>query len=57
MLADEDPAEPFDLADIYRRLALQGMLAGYEVKQRFYEIGSHRGLAETVSYFEGRGEG
>lgn len=57
VLADEDPAEPFDLADIYRRLALQGMLAGYEVKQRFYEIGSHRGLAETVSYFEGRGEG
>lgn len=37
---------PFDLADVYRDLSRTGRLAGYEVRQRFYEIGSHEGLAE-----------
>jgi hypothetical protein len=30
---------------------LQGRLAGLEVYQRFYEIGSHIGLKETEEYF------
>ena len=38
--------EPFDLADVYRDLSRAGQLAGYEVRHRFYEIGSHHGLAE-----------
>ena len=38
--------EPFDLADVYRDLSRAGQLAGYEVRHRFYEIGSHQGLAE-----------
>lgn len=37
---------PFDLADVYRDLSRAGKLAGYEVRHRFYEIGSHEGLAE-----------
>ena len=37
---------PFDLADVYRDLSRAGHLAGYEVRHRFYEIGSHAGLAE-----------
>jgi NDP-sugar pyrophosphorylase family protein len=37
----------FDLAELYGRLVAEGQLAGYEVKQRFYEIGSHEGLKET----------
>lgn len=37
---------PIDLADIYHKLSLEKQLAGYEVKKRFYEIGSHTGLAE-----------
>jgi NDP-sugar pyrophosphorylase family protein len=37
---------PFDLADVYSRLVAAGQMAAYEVKQRFYEIGSPRGLAE-----------
>lgn len=37
---------PFDLADVYQRLIAQGTLAGHEVTQRFYEIGSPAGLAE-----------
>ena len=38
--------EAFDLADVYRDLSRAGQLAGYEVRHRFYEIGSHEGLAE-----------
>jgi len=41
----------FDLADVYRRLVEQSDLAGYEVTERFYEIGSHAGLSETDALF------
>jgi len=37
---------PFDLADLYSRLVSERQMAAYEVKQRFYEIGSAQGLAE-----------
>jgi len=36
----------FDLADVYRDLIAKKELAGREVTQRFYEIGSPEGLAE-----------
>jgi NDP-sugar pyrophosphorylase family protein len=36
----------FDLADIYGQLLTRNELAGFEVAQRFYEIGSPDGLAE-----------
>jgi len=36
----------FDLADAYQYLIARNELAGHEVRQRFYEIGSHAGLAE-----------
>lgn len=36
----------FDLAQVYQDLVARGELAGYEVDQRFYEIGSPAGLAE-----------
>lgn len=43
----ECPAdEAFDVADVYRDLSAAGELAGYEVRERFYEIGSPEGLAE-----------
>jgi NDP-sugar pyrophosphorylase family protein len=56
LLADENTTGPFDLADVYHRLSLSGQLAGYEVHERFYEIGSHKGLAEAADYFKGGGE-
>lgn len=40
----------FDLADLYRDLARARRLAGYEVHDRFYEIGSPAGLAETDAH-------
>jgi len=36
----------FDLADVLHRLVATGDLAGFEVPERFYEIGSPSGLAE-----------
>ncbi len=44
----EEWPEPgaFDLAEVMRRLVAQGELAGFEVPERFYEIGSPEGLAE-----------
>jgi MurNAc alpha-1-phosphate uridylyltransferase len=41
----------FDLADIYHDLSLRRELAGYEVVERFYEVGSHKGLEETIKFF------
>lgn len=40
----------FDLAEIYQELSLTGELTGFEVSQRFYEIGSPEGIAETENY-------
>ena len=39
-----------DLADIYHELVEKRQLAGFEVQQRFYEIGSPAGLAELDHY-------
>jgi NDP-sugar pyrophosphorylase family protein len=41
---------PFDLAELYGDLTERGQLAGYEVRERFYEIGSPAGLAETAAH-------
>ena len=44
----------FDLADVYHALSLRGALAGLEVVERFYEIGSTRGIEETERYLSAR---
>jgi NDP-sugar pyrophosphorylase family protein len=44
--------EPFDLAALYHRLSLEGRLHGYEVFDRFYEIGSPNGLKEAHDFFQ-----
>ncbi len=38
--------EKFDLADVMQKLVREKQLAGYEVPERFYEMGSPAGLAE-----------
>jgi NDP-sugar pyrophosphorylase family protein len=45
-----------DLADLYAELAAQGRLAGMEVAERFYEIGSAAGLAETERFLASHAE-
>ncbi|HVU34812.1 MAG TPA: nucleotidyltransferase family protein [Opitutaceae bacterium] len=47
-----------DLADVQKTLVARGELAGYEIKQRFYEIGSHEGLRELDALLRaGAGKG
>ena len=42
----------FDLAEVMTRLVQEKQLAGYEVRERFYEIGSPAGLAELESLLQ-----
>jgi NDP-sugar pyrophosphorylase family protein len=37
----------FDLANVHRQLVAAGQLAGLEIYERFYEVGSPAGLRET----------
>lgn len=48
------PDTPYDLADLYATLVAERRMAGREVTQRFYEIGSPEGLEETRAFFEAR---
>ena len=45
--------DPFDLASFYEAMLDQRQLAAYEVADRFYEIGSPAGLAETDALLRG----
>jgi NDP-sugar pyrophosphorylase family protein len=42
----------FDLADIYEQLSNEKQLQGYEVFERFYEIGSPKGLEDLRNKLE-----
>jgi NDP-sugar pyrophosphorylase family protein len=44
----------FDLAEVMGRLVREKQLAGYEVPERFYEMGSPAGLAELETLLAGQ---
>jgi NDP-sugar pyrophosphorylase family protein len=44
------PDRPFDLAELYTGLVAEGQMIGYEVTQRFYEIGTPAALEEARQY-------
>jgi NDP-sugar pyrophosphorylase family protein len=46
--------ERFDLASVFTALSRAGKLAGFEVTQRFFEIGSPAGLVEAENYLRSR---
>lgn len=46
---------PFDLAAVCHALSRRAELAGDEAYLRFFEIGSHQGLAEAQAFFEAGG--
>ena len=48
------PSAPEDLAPLCGGLADDGLLAGFEVSQRFYEIGSVAGRDELEALFTAR---
>lgn len=41
---------PHDLADLYQSILAKKQLAAFEVKERFYEIGSFSGISELERY-------
>ena len=43
-----------ELAGLYQEMLRQGELTGFEIVERFYEIGSLAGLEETRKYLAGR---
>ncbi len=55
-LAAYPKAAAFDLAEVYHDLSRAGQLAGYEVRHRFYEIGSPAGLAELDALLSAPGQ-
>jgi|SRR5579859_5073502 len=46
-----------DLAEVWRDLSRAGQLAALEVAERFYEIGSPKGLEETEAYLKAQRRG
>ena len=48
------PDEPHDLASVYQRLVTSNQLTAFEVSERFYEVGSLIGLAETRAHLAQR---
>jgi NDP-sugar pyrophosphorylase family protein len=46
-----------DLAELYADLLRRKQLAAFEVRERFYEIGSPAGLRETADFLAARGVG
>ena len=44
----------FDLVAVYQDLLARDDLAGLEVHDRFFEIGSHAGLEETHAHLAGK---
>ena len=51
---DFPAGKPCDLAELYADLLRRKQLAAFEVKERFYEIGSPEGLRETAEFLAAR---
>jgi NDP-sugar pyrophosphorylase family protein len=49
-LEEKPQTEAWDVADLYHDMVARGLMIGYEVSQRFYEIGSPTGLADTQAF-------
>lgn len=56
LVAERVPAQGrADLATLFHELSVEGRLAGLEVQQRFYEIGSPGGLTDFEQWLAARG--
>ncbi len=45
----------YDMAVLYQELLKSGQLTGFEIKQRFYEIGSFTGIEELAYHLSAKG--
>lgn len=52
--ANVPAGKPCDLTDVYTDLLQRKQLAAFEVRERFYEIGSPSGLRETTEFLASR---
>jgi NDP-sugar pyrophosphorylase family protein len=52
-----EPAAVADLADLYFDLSVEGLLAGYAARDRFYEVGSVGGVRELERFLAGGSAG
>jgi NDP-sugar pyrophosphorylase family protein len=57
LVAWKGAEDVFDLAELLSDLSRQGKLAGYEVTERFYEVGTHQGLRDMRRYLSGQSGG
>ena len=48
-----EPGAAADLAAVFHRLSLDGRLAGHEVRERFFEVGSPAGLRDLEDHLGG----
>jgi NDP-sugar pyrophosphorylase family protein len=46
--------QPYSLDDLFPRLIEQGELLAFEIKERFYEIGSALGLRELEEFVKSK---
>ena len=50
VFASYPSTKPFDLMEVYQQLIKENRILGYEVKNRFYEIGSFAGIKTLENY-------
>ena len=53
LMARLPAAKRYDIADYFKALSHAGELAGYEIRERFYEIGSPAGLNDLKTFVAG----
>jgi NDP-sugar pyrophosphorylase family protein len=53
-LTSYPPGQPLDLSRVYQDLLAANELVGFEVSNRFFEVGSQQGLAETDAYLRNK---
>ena len=56
IFSDFPSNEVFYLADVFENLSDKSLLAGFEIYDRFYEIGSVNGLNDTIEFFKKNGK-
>ena len=44
--------EKYDLSDVFTELSNLGVLGGHELYERFYEVGSFRGIIDFTNYIK-----
>ena len=53
VFANQELGKYFDLSEVFEELSMRKDLAGYEVSNRFYEVGSIQGISDLSKYLSG----